>query len=213
MKSKKSLYYSIISIAIFCILAVVVGVLIFYFVSPDIKEVPKNLEVQVIEGEYCLVTDANEQYNYRFVLEQNIDGEYVQVSEVTEDKNLTNLSNNPDIILNAGNEFRFKVAYVGENGRNGAYSDYISWTMVVTLDEVVLSYENNVLSWNSVLNATSYSIKLITPNGEVQDIESLQTTSYDFSSFEKGNYKVYVTANGNDNFLSSTSLVYSFEVI
>lgn len=213
MKSKKSLYYSIISIAIFCILAVVVGVLIFYFVSPDIKEVPKNLEVQVIEGEYCLVTDANKQYNYRFVLEQNIDGEYVQVSEVTEDKNLTNLSNNPDIILNAGNEFRFKVAYVGENGRNGAYSDYISWTMVITLDEVVLSYENNVLSWNSVLNATSYSIKLITPNGEVQDIESLQTTSYDFSSFEKDNYKVYVTANGNDNFLSSTSLVYSFEVV
>ena len=212
MKSKKSLYVTIISVAIFCILAVIVGLLIFYFVSPDIKEVPENLKIEVIDNEYYLVTEANSNYDYQFIIEQQIEGEYVQVSEVLEENNLTNLSKNTEISLNAGNNFRFKAAYVGENGRNGNFSDYVTWIVVITLDEPVLKFENNVLSWNSVLNASSYSIKLISPNGEVEDIDNIQATSYDFSEFAHGDYKVYVTANGNEFFLSSTSLIFSFTV-
>ena len=212
MRSKKSLYFAIISVAIFCVLAIVVGLLIFYFVLPDIKETPENVEVQVVDGEYYVITDFNAQYDYRFIIEQNIDGEYVEVSIVLEEHNMTNLSKNTDIILNAGNVFRIKVAYVGENGRNGNFSDYYDWTVVLPLDTAVPTFENNVLSWNNVLNATSYSLKVIYPTGQIQDITNLQTTSFDFSTFDAGDYKVYVTANGNEYFTPSTSLIFEFSV-
>ena len=212
MKSRKSLYYSIFSVAIFCALAVVVGLLIFYLASPNIKETPKNLDVQMIEGDYFLITDINFNYQYQFVIEEKIDGEFVEVSTVLEEKNMTNLSKNKDIILTAGSVFRFKACYVSENGSTGSYSDFEEWTIKYSLDleNLNLSFSENILSWNSVLNATSYSLKILKPSGEEENISNLGVTQFDFSSYEKGEYGVFVTANGDENYLSSTSLIYYF---
>ncbi len=213
MKSKKAVYISIISIAVFCLLLLVAGLLIFYFVSPMIRETPQNLEVLVIEDDYYLVTDYNSQYNYRFVIEQKIDGEYITVSDIIETTNSTNLSANNSFILSAGSEFRFKVAYSSENGQNGNFSEVLEWKVTVVLDKVVPVFDNNVLSWNSVLNATSYSFLLICPDGEIKTIDNIYDTSFNFSGYDAGDYKVYVIANGGENFTSSISDIFSFTVV
>lgn len=210
MEDKKSIYYTVISVAIFCVLALVVGILIFYFVSPDIKDIPKNVEVEFFDGEYHLVTDAKSGFSYCFVIEQEIDGEYIKVAEVEEKNNSTNLSKNEKITLQAGNKFRFKSAYTTENGRHGGYSEYFTYTITPLLDEVErFSFSEGILFWDSINNATLYEIKLISLDDE-QNF-SVSTNFYDFSTLEKGEYKVFVTAKA-ENFISSTSKPFKFTI-
>lgn len=186
----------------FGIVLIVVGVICFYFVTPDIDGSPTNLRVENYEGELYIVADYQEKYDYQFVIEALIDGEYVEIDTINSDKNALNLSEQ-EILLNAGNEFRFKVAYINENGANGDYSAYLEWTKVTPLDKLEVAVNGNVISWNSVMFAESYLVKLTHPNSLQEDIDVGQELSYTLSG--SGTFQVYVVAVGGEGFYSSTS--------
>ena len=186
----------------FGLVLIVVGVICFYFVTPDIDGSPTNLRVENYEGELYIVADYQEKYDYQFVIEALIDGEYVEIDTINSDKNALNLSEQ-EILLNAGNEFRFKVAYINENGANGDYSAYLEWTKVTPLDKLEVAVNGNVISWNSVMFAESYLVKLTHPNSLQEDIDVGQELSYTLSG--SGTFQVYVVAVGGEGFYSSTS--------
>ncbi len=186
----------------FGLVLIVVGVICFYFVTPDIEGSPTNLRVENYEGELYIVADYQEKYDYQFVIEALIDGEYVEIDTINSDKNALNLSEQ-EILLNAGNEFRFKVAYINENGANGDYSAYLEWTKVTPLDKLEVAVNGNVISWNSVMFAESYLVKLTHPNSLQEDIDVGQELSYTLSG--SGTFQVYVVAVGGEGFYSSTS--------
>ena len=187
---------------VFGLVLIVVGVICFYFVTPDIDGSPTNLRVENYEGELYIVADYQEKYDYQFVIEALIDGEYVEIDTINSDKNALNLSEQ-EILLNAGNEFRFKVAYINENGANGDYSAYLEWTKVTPLDKIEVAVNGNVISWNSVMFAESYLVKLTHPNSLQEDIDVGQELSYTLSG--SGTFQVYVVAVGGEGFYSSTS--------
>ena len=175
------------------ILLIVAGVVIFYFVTPDIKGAPTNLRVESYEGEY----------NYQCVVEVLIGDEYVEEGEaINSDTNTLNLSEQA-VLLNAGSEFRFKVAYANENGANGEFSDYLNWTKVTPLDKIEASVNDNVISWNSVNFAEGYLLKITYPDGSQDDVDVGNALSYSLSG--TGTYQVYVIAVGGEGFYSSTS--------
>ena len=186
----------------FGLVLIVVGVICFYFVTPDIDGSPTNLRVENYEGELYIVADYQEKYDYQFVIEALIDGEYVEIDTINSDKNALNLSEQ-EILLNAGNEFRFKVAYINENGANGDYSAYLEWTKVTPLDKLEVAVNGNVISWNSVMFAESYLVKLTHPNSLQEDIDVGRELSYTLSG--SGTFQVYVVAVGGEGFYSSTS--------
>lgn len=185
------------------VLFIVAGVVIFYFVTPDIKGAPTNLRVENYDGELYLVADYQEEYNYQFVVEVLIGDEYVEVGEaINSDTNTLNLSEQA-VLLNAGSEFRFKVAYANENGANGEFSDYLNWTKVTPLDKIEASVNDNVISWNSVNFAEGYLLKITYPDGSQDDVDVGNALSYSLSG--TGTYQVYVIAVGGEGFYSSTS--------
>lgn len=186
----------------FGLVLIVVGVICFYFVTPDIDGSPTNLRVENYEGELYIVADYQEKYDYQFVIEALIDGEYVEIGTINSDKNALNLSEQ-EILLNAGNEFRFKVAYINENGANGDYSAYLEWTKVTPLDKLEVAVNGNVISWNSVMFAESYLVKLTRPDTSQEDINVGNALSYTLQG--SGAFQVYVVAVGGEGFYSSTS--------
>ena len=201
-KKRKNWLIAVYVLAAVAVLAVIVGVICFYFVTPDIDQTPTNLRVENYEGELYVVADYQEKFDYQFVIEAKIDGEYIEIGKIDADKNALLLSQQ-DLLLNAGNEFRFKVAYTNENGANGDYSSYLEWRKVTPLDEIKVTVSQNVISWNSVMFAESYLVKVTYPNGEQEDIDVGQSLSYELNG--KGTFQVFVMAVGGENYLSSTS--------
>lgn len=208
-KTKLIVFISLIAVAI---LAVIAGVVVFYLASPDIKEVPQNLRVEQVDGDYYLTADYQDDFGYYFVIEQNINGEYIEIDVVESEINTINLSKNANILLNAGSEFRFMVAFQNENKSLGSFSNFAFWTVTGSLDKPVVSFENNILSWSSILNAYNYTLKITYPDTATKDIEVFDTV-FDMNQFEKGIYQIYVVANPNGNFYSSTSNLITVQVI
>ena len=198
-KNWRILLYIFAGIAV---LAIITGVICFYLVTPDIDEAPTNVRVENYEGELYVVADYQEKFDYQFVIEALIDGEYVEINTVSSDKNALNLSEQ-EVLLNAGNQFRFKVAYINENGANGDYSSYLEWTKVTPLDKIEVEVSENIVSWNSVMFAESYLVKLTHPNSLQEDIDVGQELSYTLSG--SGTFQIYVVAVGGEGFYSSTS--------
>ena len=201
-KKRKKWLTAVSVLAVVAVLAIITGVICFYFVTPDIEGSPTNLRVENYEGELYIVADYQEKHDYQFVVETLIDGEYVEIGAINSDKNALNLSEQ-DILLNAGNEFRFKVAYINENGANGDYSAYLEWTKVTPLDKIEVAVNGNVISWKEVMFAESYLVKLTRPDTSQEDINVGNALSYTLSG--SGTFQVYVVAVGGEGFYSSTS--------
>lgn len=201
-KKRKRYLTAVGVLAGLAVLAIIVGVICFYFVTPDIDDTPTNLRVENYEGELYIVADYQEKFDYQFVIEALVDGEYIEIDAINSDKNALNLSEQ-DILLNAGNQFRFKVAYINENGANGDYSSYLEWTKVTPLDKLEVAVNGNVISWNSVMFAESYRLLITYPDGTTNEVDVGQNLSYTLSG--SGTFQVYVTAVGGEGFYSSTS--------
>ena len=201
-KKRKRYLTAVGVLAGLAVLAIIVGVICFYFVTPDIDDTPTNLRVENYEGELYIVADYQEKFDYQFVIDALVDGEYIEIDAINSDKNALNLSKQ-DILLNAGNQFRFKVAYINENGANGDYSSYLEWTKVTPLDKIEVEVSGNVITWNSVMFAENYLLKITYPNGTQDEIDAGQNLSYTLSG--TGTFQVYVVAVGDEGFYSSTS--------
>ncbi len=210
-KSKIAMIITIIAVAV---LAIIAGVVVFYLASPEIKKIPTNLKVENVEGQYYLTADYQTEYDYLFVIEQKIEGEYLEIDVVESDKNTINLSENEKILLTSGNEFRFMVAYMGENKSTGSFSEFYFWTVTMPLDKPIVTFENNMLSWDKIINAESYTVKIIypEPNSPIKDF-TVQENYFDMSTYANGYYQAYVTANASENFYSATSNLISFQIV
>ncbi len=79
-----------------------------------------------------------------------------------------------------------------------------------------LSIDNNILSWNKVLDDASYTLNVLNPeSGEVVKTHTTNELSYDIRDFhlEGGVYNIAVIANHNDFVSSSDKTIIGFNVL
>ncbi len=187
--------------------AVVVALCLFFFAKKSVEDVPSSLQVAKVEDEYFLVAEYNEQYTYRFRLEQNIDGEFILIDTVDSESNQISLSiQNFNIVT--GGVYRFSACYVREN-MSGEWSETYVWQPDLILDAVesssiVFDEEELNLSWQNVENADSYTILFVDENGDSFSLEC-STNEISLQEVIYGKYLVYVVANSENGWLSSSS--------
>ena len=74
-----------------------------------------------------------------------------------------------------------------EQGSNNSYKDRISFNYVSPYDKLEsptgLAWNENTISWNSVTNATKYTVDIYNADGERVGIAISTTASYDLSSY------------------------------
>ena len=194
-----SMKYKLIFVAIaVAFLSIIGGIVFVYFGNQGVDATPQSLEVQKIDGDYCLVAQYNPKYAYRFVIEQKLGDSYCKISQVDSENNIIVLKGKN---LNAvpGNSYRFTASYLAENNVEGAKSNAIMWTVpeenfVVDYSHVELT--NTTLTWNQVDFATGYIINLVDEDLQVTSLTS-ETNSLDVSSALAGNYRVYVAPTNN----------------
>ena len=182
-------------------LAVVAMVASFCFIflgNTIIDDVPQLVSVQKIGEEYFLITDYMPQYLYEYKLEQKLDGEYVLLKKINTDQNMVNLSKQ-DLTWAPGVEYRFSVCFATENGAgNSDYSAPLEWVPTWKLDAVdnesiQLDLVTAELSWDAVDNADFYILVIVDAAGREQ-MEVVESTSFDMSAYATGRYKVYLSA-------------------
>ena len=208
-KTRLTLIFSVFGVVL---LAVLAGFIVFYFASPAIKTIPQNLRIEQDEGEFYIVCDYQTDFDYYFVIEQSVDEEFVLVKEVRSDVNRLNLQEN-GLLLHAGNIFRFRVAFIGENEGTGSYSNNFVWKVTASFQGISAQLNGTILSWDEVDLCDHYLIKITNPDTTTSEIELPSTqTSFDFSSYESGVYQVYVVAVA-DNFYSASSEQFTFQIM
>lgn len=127
-------------------------------------------------------------------------GYFITRDEVLDDKLITDLSYNIDL-LEAG-VYNFKIRAYGD-GQKIISSKYSEIPLVITKlsQPTDLDYQNGKLTWSAVEGATAYDVCY--KNEETDNIDSFRvgTNSYDidFASKLAGSYNYYVIALGNSN--------------
>ena len=186
--------YKLIFVAIaVAFLSIVGGIVFVYFGNYDVDAVPQSLLVQKVDGEYYLVAQYNANYEYRFTIEQRLDGQFCTLSTIDSTNNKI-LLKDQNLNTNPGNVFRFTACYLTENKVEGKKSQSVEW--VVPEEEFVVDYSQvtltgTELAWERVDNATYYVVKLVDGNLE-ETILVTETTSIDLSEVYAGNYRIYI---------------------
>jgi len=195
--------------------AIVVGLCLYFFGNKPVEGIPRMPKIEQIDKDYYLVADFNSQYNYKFKLEQMIEGEYVVVDNVVTEVNSINLSKH-QIGVEAGNQYRFSVCYVRENGSgNEEYSPYLNWQPSWKLDVVQkVAYEQELLklSWQEVFQANSYTVCLIDEIGNQIKFDT-NLTYFDASDLKVGSYFAYILANSENEYIFTSSASSGVEVV
>lgn len=216
---KKVLFISAISLAVVTIL---VGLGFLFFGNKAIRLVPSFLSVEKIDGKYNLVSQFNADYAYKFRLEQyqDLENEYKVITTVLSKSNVLNLSDEKKFDVVAGKKYRFAVCFTNENGTaNGDYSKYVEWVPSWNLDDVnydSVEIENEVITWDEVNSADSYSVSVIDNKGDVVLNAVVQEESFVLSQIDRvGYFKIYIVAvSNNANLLpSQAGLGKSFSVV
>lgn len=198
---RKKLFITLYVLALLAVLGVVAGVICFYLVTPDIDKTPENVRVECYDGEFFVVCDYQDKFDYQFVVEEEIDGKYVTVISASSPTNTFSLSES-NIVLGAGSKFHIKVAFINENGARGDYSKEIEWTRMVSLDKPNARVDGNVVSWDAVDFAEGYYLKII-HNDVCDNFDVGNALSYTLTG--SGTYQIYVIATAGDGFYFSSS--------
>ncbi len=198
---RKKLFITLYVLAFLAVLGVVAGVICFYLVTPDIDKTPENVRVECYDGDFFVVCDYQDKFDYQFVVEEEIDGKYVTVISASSPINTFSLSES-NIVLGAGSRFRIKVAFINENGARGDYSKEIEWTRMVSLDKPNARVDRNVVSWDAVDFAEGYYLKII-HNDVCDNFDVGNALSYTLTG--SGTYQIYVIATAGDGFYFSSS--------
>ena len=198
---RKKLFIALYVLAFLAVLGVVAGVVCFYLVTPDIDKTPENVRVERYDGDFFVVCDYQDKFEYQFVVEEEIDGKYVTVISASSPINTFSLSES-NIVLGAGSKFRIKVAFINENGARGDYSKEIEWTRMVSLDKPNARVDGNVVSWDAVDFAEGYYLKIIR-NDVCDNFDVGNALSYTLTG--SGIYQIYVVATAGDGFYFSSS--------
>ena len=198
---RKKLFIALYVWAFLAVLGVVAGVICFYLVTPDIDKTPENVRVECYDGEFFVVCDYQDKFDYQFVVEEEIDGKYVTVISASSPTNTFSLSES-NIVLGAGSKFHIKVAFINENGARGDYSKEIEWTRMVSLDKPNTRVDGNVVSWDAVDFAEGYYLKII-HNDVCDNFDVGNALSYTLTG--SGTYQIYVIATAGDGFYFSSS--------
>ena len=198
---RKKFFITLYVLAFLAVLGVVAGVICFYLVTPDIDKTPENVRVERYDGDFFVVCDYQDKFEYQFVVEEEIDGKYVTVISASSPINTFSLSES-NIVLGAGSKFRIKVAFINENGARGDYSKEIEWTRMVSLDKPNARVDGNVVSWDAVDFAEGYYLKIIR-NDVCDNFDVGNALSYTLTG--SGTYQIYVVATAGDGFYFSSS--------
>ena len=198
---RKKLFIALYVLALLAVLGVVAGVICFYLVTPDIDKTPENVRVECYDGEFFVVCDYQDKFDYQFVVQEEIDDEDVTVISASSPTNTFSLSES-DTVLGAGSKFRIKVAFINENGARGDYSKEIEWTRMVSLDKPSARVDGNVVSWDAVDFAEGYYLKII-HNDDCDNFDVGNALSYTLTG--SGTYQIYVIATAGDGFYFSSS--------
>lgn len=204
----------ILGATVLALVAITIGLCFVFLGNPVIKDVPNDLYVERIDGNFYLVTEYNAQYKYKFKLETQVDGEFLTVSVVESQTNCLNLSNQ-NLSIVAGNDYRFSACFVSSDGnKDGEYSQELQWKPSWALDEVEdVSFNNKtgVLSWREVYLADAYEVRLVSFDG-VQKVFPCNTNTVDLSDMPAGVYKVFVVAKSNNSQLTSSESTEAVEI-
>ena len=162
---KKSQIY-ILSAALVALVAIIVGICLFFFANPVITDIPGSLHIENVSGDFFLVAEFDENYKYQFRLEQKTgENEFTLIKTVNSNTNSINLKESGlDII--AGNTYRFSACYATDSGAgNGKFGEYLPWQPKLTLsavelESIVFDETQLSLSWQKVAFATDYIVKI-----------------------------------------------------
>lgn len=190
----------IVCSAVLAIVAIMVGVCFVFLGNDDIRVAPANISVERYDDNYYLVAEYNANYQYRFLLEKKIEGEYFLVETIKSSSNSLKLADQGFTIV-PGDEYRFSACYTTENDINGKMSKRIEWRPTVQLGAVNaenVRVQGETVSWDSVYNADSYVIVAIPDVGETLTI-TVDEPLLDLKSVPVGRYKMYITAHSNAN--------------
>ena len=201
----------IIVLGVFLFVALSCGIasfLVSNFQKNSIKIGPSSLSVEKLEDSYFLVAQQNSNYDYRFKLEQFIDGQYFSIGYVDSKTNSIDLSEQKLNIV-AGEKYRFSACYA-KTSQNavGKIFKTIEWSPNWSLDSIdyskaVLSV-NQILSWKAVYLAESYEVRIVDKDGQAQSL-NVDTNSVDLSGFSVGNFKVYIIAKSSNENISNSN--------
>lgn len=206
MKKRKLMLGLFLFVALSCGIA---SFIVANFQKNSINIAPNSLSVEKVDGSYFLVAEQNSNFDYRFKLEQFIDGEYYSIGFVDSKTNSIDLMQQRLNII-AGEKYRFS-AYYAKNSHNavGKVFKTIEWSPNWVLDsidysKVVLS-DALVLSWKAVYMADGYDVRIVDEDGHVQTLET-DTNSVLLSDFSVGNFRVYIIAkSSNENITNSNA--------
>jgi len=170
---------------------------------------PSSLSVESLDGNYFLVAEQNSNYEYRFKIEQFLEGEYYSLGFVDSKTNALNLSEQ-NINIIPGAKYRFSVCYAKASKKaTGKVVKSVEWSPSWVLDTVdysnVVLSEQQILSWRAVYLAERYEVRVVDKDGNAQ-ILNASTNSIDLSAFSVGNFKVFIVAkSSNDNLFDSNA--------
>lgn len=197
MSKKSKIIFGAVAVAL---VAIVVSICFIFFGNKSIKHIPNSLEVQVVEGEYCLVAEYNAEYEYEFKLEKFIDDEYMTIQTINSKTNIINLSE-CDFNIDYGVPCRFSVRYTNEDGKGKSeFGESVVWTPLEELPEIDYSaviFEDCVLSWEIIPQADSYSVIVVDTSLQKQTI-LCQDETCDLNNLAVGKYTAYIVANNAD---------------
>lgn len=188
----------------FALVAIIAGLCFIFFGNKNIDSVPNFIEVQKIDGDFCLVTEFNSEFSYQFKLEQLIDEQYLTIEYVNSDVNTLKLEN-CKLNFEAGGTFRFSARYTNGNGRGKSeFGESVVWSPNLSLGEVDYSkvgFAEDILSWEAVVDADLYSIVAVDENLQSFEFTS-ETTAYSLSNLKAGVWTIYVIAKSSKNYLN-----------
>ncbi len=187
----------------FCVLAfvaVVVGLVTYFFGFGSIKDVPNVPHVEQVGGEYHLVTNYNPNYYYNFKVEKFVGDQYLAILNFSTKENNMNLGDVEEFDLD--DDYRFSVCFTAENGARGKYSGTYTWKISDQFEGSVeydkVKFEDETLTWNAVDGAEVYTYVLIDATGREILRDSISENHFSCSSLDAGQYKVYINAGVNN---------------
>ena len=130
---------------------------------------------------------------------ENAEGYFITRNGELDDKLITELSYNIDLLEAGSYEFKIRAYGDGEKIISSRYSE--DALIITKLSQPAdLDYQNGKITWSAVDNASAYDVCF--KNSETDNIDTFRvTTNYlelDFSSQLAGSYNYYIIALGNE---------------
>ncbi len=194
---------TVITIVVLAFVAVICGLSFFFFARQGIKGSPSSLSVETIEDKQYLVAEYNANYNYKFRLELERDGEFFEIATIVSETNILDMEAQ-QLTFDFGQNYRFSACYTN-GSEDSSFSDYLIWSPSNTLDDVSgLQVEGDTLSWNAVEGADGYIITFVSIYGE-EIVQTAEQTTFSLSEIASGRYTVYVVATSTNEYVNSSS--------